>query len=131
MTNTVPEAPASTDAEAALVTEAVEALLAAHDPTAMPAREFRGHQYDHGLAWVHFDKGFGGLGVRPQLQRTVEEQLKEAGAKPADPASFFLQLAGPTIHSHGTDEQKNRFLRPMFTGEHRWCQLFSEPGAGS
>ncbi len=48
-----------------------------------------------------------------------------------DPSSFFLALAGPTIVTHGNDEQKARFLRPMFTGEERWCQLFSEPGAGS
>lgn len=128
MTDTI--APA-VDAEAKLVADAIADLLATHDPTTMSNQEFRGHRYDYGLAWVYFDEGFGGLGVRPQLQRVVEEEVRTAGAKPADPAGFFLNLAGPTIHTHGTDEHKRRFLRPMFTGEERWCQLFSEPGAGS
>jgi alkylation response protein AidB-like acyl-CoA dehydrogenase len=121
----------SVDDEAKLVEDAIADLLKAHDPTTMSREEFRGHQYDRGLAWVQFPEGFGGLGVRPQLQRTVEERLRDAGAKPADPAGFFMHLAGPTIVTHGNDEQKARFLRPMFTGEERWCQLFSEPGAGS
>ncbi len=119
------------DSEAKVVADAVAELLANHDPATMSNREFRGHRYDAGLAWVYFDEGFGGLGVRPQLQKMVEEQLRAAGAKPAEAAGFFLNLAGPTIHTHGTDEHKRRFLRPMFTGEERWCQLFSEPGAGS
>ena len=121
----------ATDSETMLVEAAIADLLDSHDPTTMSGKEFRGYQYDHGLAWVHYEKGFGGLGVRPQLQRLVEEKLKAAGAPAADPASFFLNLAGPTIATHGTDEQKRRFLRPMFSGEERWCQLFSEPGAGS
>ena len=121
----------SPEAEAKKVHDAVADLLRDHDPSALPREEFRGYQYDYGLAWVHFPEGFGGLGVRPQLQRDVERALREAGAKPTDPATFFLNLAGPTIVTHGNDEQKERFLRPMFTGEEKWCQLFSEPGAGS
>ncbi len=121
----------SAESESKVVEDAVTELLAAHDPSKESHEEFRGHQYDFGLAWVHFDEGFGGLGVRPEHQKIVERRLREAGAKPAHPATFFMYLAGPTIVTHGTDEQKNRFLRPMFTGEERWCQLFSEPGAGS
>jgi alkylation response protein AidB-like acyl-CoA dehydrogenase len=117
--------------EDAQVDAALDALLSSNDPKSMSFEEFRGAQYDHGLAWVAFDEGFGGLGVHPGLQRNVEGRLREAGAPPMHAAMFFMHLAGPTIHTHGNDEVRARFLRPMFTGEHRWCQLFSEPGAGS
>ena len=114
-----------------VVDDAVDALLAAHDPTSTSDVEFRGARYDSGLAWVHFPVGFGGLGLRPDLNRHVEKRLRDAGARAAEPTTFFMALAGPTIVTHGSDDQKRRFLRPMFTGEERWCQLFSEPGAGS
>lgn len=125
------ERSATTDAETARVHTALDDFLAAHDPATTDPIEFRGARYDAGLAWVHFPEGFGGLGVRPDLNRIVERRLKEAGAAPTDPTTFFMALAGPTILTHGSDEQKHRFLRPMFTGEEKWCQLFSEPGAGS
>ena len=120
-TNTIPQE----------IDDAIEALLSEHDSTTMSVEEFRGCQYDAGLAWIHFPVGYGGLGLAPRHQRHIERRLREGGAKPADPGTFFFALAGPTIVTHGTDEQKRRFLRPMFTGEERWCQLFSEPGAGS
>ncbi len=113
------------------VTAALDQLLAEHPPTGCSDREFRGHRYDAGLAWVHFPTGFGGLGARPDLNRIVEERVRKAGASAGDPSTFFMALAGPTIVTHGSDEQRRRFLRPMFTGEEKWCQLFSEPGAGS
>ncbi|MGA1052753.1 MAG: acyl-CoA dehydrogenase family protein [Ilumatobacteraceae bacterium] len=124
-----PPAPTTTDLER--VDALLDELLAAHDPKLTSDAEFRGARYDAGLAWVHFPVGFGGLGLRPDLNGHVEKRCREAGAAATDPTSFFMQLAGPTIVTHGSDEQKQRFLRPMFTGEERWCQLFSEPGAGS
>jgi len=123
--------PTSTDSERARVEAVLDELLAAFDPKSVDDRTFRGARYDMGLAWVHFPVGFGGLGVRPDLNRIVEERVRVAGAQPQDPATFFIALAAPTIVTHGSDEVKKRFLRPMFTGEERWCQLFSEPGAGS
>ncbi|MET0324252.1 MAG: acyl-CoA dehydrogenase family protein, partial [Ilumatobacteraceae bacterium] len=128
------DAPTTTvgsDPETQQVEDAITALLAAHDPRTTDNVAFRGARYDAGLAWVHFAKGDGGLGVRPELNRLVERRLIEAGAQPTDPRTFFMALAGPTIATHGSDEVKERFLRPMFTGEEKWCQLFSEPGAGS
>ena len=119
------------NSEETQVTSAIDALLSENDPKKMSYEEFRGAQFDHGLAWVYFDEGNGGLGVNPVLQRQVEVRLRDAGASPKKPAMFFMHLAAPTIHTHGSEESKDRFLRPMFTGEERWCQLFSEPGAGS
>jgi alkylation response protein AidB-like acyl-CoA dehydrogenase len=117
--------------EEARVAAALDALLVGNDPKQMSYEDFRGAQFDHGLAWVYFSEGFGGLDVSPVLQGQVEVRLREAGASPMKAAMFFMRLAGPTIHTHGNEESKSRFLRPMFTGEERWCQLFSEPGAGS
>ena len=121
----------SSDAALSKVQAAIDTFLDGNNPKVMDNGAFRAARYDAGLAWVHFPMGFGGLGLRPELNRTVEERCRRAGAAPQDPATFFIALAGPTIVTHGTDEQKNRFLKPMFTGEERWCQLFSEPGAGS
>jgi hypothetical protein len=118
-------------AEQRAIDAAIDALLAEADPRTLDPIEFRRRRYDHGLAWVYFAQGFGGLGASPQAQAYVERRMRAAGAEPVDSALFFLNLAGPTIHTHGTDEQKRRFLRPMFSGEEKWCQLFSEPGAGS
>jgi alkylation response protein AidB-like acyl-CoA dehydrogenase len=115
----------------ATVDAAIDALLAVADPATTDPVTFRGLRYDHGLAWVSFPVGSGGLGAAPQHQAHVERRLRAAGAPPADPSLFFLNLAGPTIGTWGTEEQKQRFLRPMYAGAERWCQLFSEPGAGS
>jgi alkylation response protein AidB-like acyl-CoA dehydrogenase len=93
---------------------------------------FLGRQFDLGLAWVHFPVGQGGLGLSPRLQRTINETLIPAGA----PIAAYRNVIGhgmgaPTLVTHGTEKQKERYLRPLFTGEEVWCQLFSEPGAGS
>ncbi|MEM7093025.1 MAG: acyl-CoA dehydrogenase family protein [Actinomycetota bacterium] len=115
----------------AQVDAAIDDLIATHDPQTTDDLEFRGHQFDAGLGIVNFGLGHGGLGLEPGLQKHIERRLIDAGRAPEDPRMFFRFLAGPTIHTHGSDDVKRRFLRPMFTGHERWCQLFSEPGAGS
>jgi alkylation response protein AidB-like acyl-CoA dehydrogenase len=113
------------------VDDLVDRLLEENDPA--DAIAFRGAQYDLGLAWVWFPVGFGGLGLAPDLQRRVEERIRTAGvrADALERNGFGIFLAAPTIAAHAGDELKARLLRPLFTGEELWCQLFSEPGAGS
>jgi alkylation response protein AidB-like acyl-CoA dehydrogenase len=82
---------------------------------------------------VHFPEGHGGLGLPQAWQRAVDERFEAAGAPDNNRMSngIGLGMAAPTILRFGTEEQKQRFLRPLWTGEEVWCQLFSEPGAGS
>jgi alkylation response protein AidB-like acyl-CoA dehydrogenase len=118
-------------ADEGLVDELVDRLLAEHDPGG-DRHEFMGAQFDLGLAWVHFPEGEGGLGIAPQLQDVVDARLDRAGAP--RPRSFDVighGMGAPVLVAHGTAAQKARYLRPLFTGAEIWCQLFSEPGAGS
>ena len=118
--------------DAAPITALVDQLLGELDPRSTPPVEFRGRQFDLGLAWVSFPEGSGGLGLPPVLQRGIDDRLAAAGATSPGAREFFgLTMAGPTVASHGSDELQGRLLRRMFTGEDAWCQLFSEPGAGS
>ena len=120
---------ASTEAQ---VQSLVEQLLAENDPSQVDAATFLGAQYDMGLAWVHFPIGYGGLGLSPGVQGVISTMLQRAGA-PTDVRRnpIGLGMGAPTVVTHGSDAQKRRYLRPLFTGEEVWCQLFSEPGAGS
>jgi alkylation response protein AidB-like acyl-CoA dehydrogenase len=116
----------------AIVLERCDALVADHDPATTRAAEFLGAQFDRGLAWVHFPEGCGGLGLSPKLQNTINQRLGAAGAPhPYARNPIGYGMGAPTIVTHGSDDQKRRYLRPLFTGEEIWCQLFSEPGAGS
>jgi alkylation response protein AidB-like acyl-CoA dehydrogenase len=112
--------------------ERVQKLLAGHDPQG-DRMEFLRAQFDAGLAWVHFPAGLGGLDAPRALQSVVDADLAAAGAPTNDPRriGIGLGMAAPTIRTHGTEEQQHRWLRPLWTGDEVWCQLFSEPGAGS
>lgn len=82
------------------------------------------------LVAPHWPERYGGRGLSMSAKLVVTEELIRAGA-PAASNVIAVGWAGPTILRHGTDAQKDRFLEPMLTGDEQWCQLFSEPGAGS
>lgn len=114
------------------VIDLVEELLAKYPPASTDALKFLGAQYDAGLAWVNFPVGFGGLGLSPKYQKIVNERVAAAGGPNAyyrNPIGYGM--CGPTVVEWGSEAQKKRYLRPLFTGEEVWCQLFSEPGSGS
>jgi alkylation response protein AidB-like acyl-CoA dehydrogenase len=114
------------------VDELVDDLLRDLPPASTSPVEFLGAQFDRGLAWVHFPEGDGGLGLSPRLQRAINERIFAAGGpNPVYRNPIGHGMCGPTVVEWGTEAQKDRYLRPMFTGEEVWCQLFSEPGAGS
>jgi alkylation response protein AidB-like acyl-CoA dehydrogenase len=93
---------------------------------------FLGEQFDAGLAWVHHPRGEGGLSLPRRLQGTVDELLDAAGRlSDWHRNPMGIGMCGPAIAAHGTPAQRARHLRPIFTAEELWCQLFSEPGAGS
>jgi alkylation response protein AidB-like acyl-CoA dehydrogenase len=110
----------------------VDRLLDEHDPATTEPAGFWGAQYDLGLAWVHFPPGSGGVGAAPPLQEAVNSRLAAAGAPSNALLNFVgLRLVAATLIAYGTDDQVGRLLRPLFTCREIWCQLFSEPGAGS
>jgi alkylation response protein AidB-like acyl-CoA dehydrogenase len=111
----------------------VREFLAAHDPAAMQPLDFLRARFDAGLAWVHYPPRLGGQGLSRDLQQAVDAEFAAARAPGNHPErnGIGLGMAAPTILAYGNDEQQKRWLRPLWTGEEVWCQLFSEPGAGS
>jgi len=93
-------------------------------------REWQGKLAEAGLAGVTWPKEFGGQGLGPIEQVTVNQEIGRAGV-PGILDVIGVGMLGPTIIAHGTDEQKGRYLGPMLHGDEVWCQLFSEPAAGS
>ncbi len=73
---------------------------------------------------------YGGAGLAPAEVAVLAEELKRIGARPAH-LNFGIWMLGPVLQKYGTEEQKRRFLPPIARGEIRWCQGYSEPGAGS
>ena len=119
--------------DAAALATRVEEFLAAHDPSTTDPGEFLRERFAAGLAWVHYPAGLGGLGAENGLQAAVDAAFAAAGSPENRPRLnvIGLGMAAPTILRFGDDAQKERWLPSLWTGEDIWCQLFSEPGAGS
>ena len=108
----------------------VATLLADHGDDDMTT--FLGAQFDAGLARMDYPVGLGGLDASPKLQEIVDTALDGVDRHyPWMRNAMGIGMCGPTLVARGTREQQERFLRPIFTAEEIWCQLFSEPGAGS
>ncbi len=85
---------------------------------------------DSGWAMPTWPEEHSGRGLARPEANAVSAEIGEAGAL-GPPGGLGTMLAAPTIITHGTDEQKQRFLPKIANGQEAWCQLFSEPGAGS
>ena len=79
---------------------------------------------------IHWPRAFGGRGASPVHVAIFNTEYARARA-PQPVNRVGLNLAGPTLLAHGTDDQKRRWIAPILTAEEIWCQLFSEPDAGS
>jgi alkylation response protein AidB-like acyl-CoA dehydrogenase len=93
-------------------------------------RAWQGRLAAGGLAGVTWPKEFGGQGLGPIEQVIVNQEIGAAGV-PGILDVIGIGMLGPCLIAHGTDEQKARYLGPMLHGDEVWCQLFSEPAAGS
>jgi len=93
-------------------------------------RAWQGKLAEAGLAGVTWPTEYGGQGLGPIEQVIVGQEIAKAGV-PGILDVIGVGMLGPTIIAHGTDEQKARYLGPMLHGDEVWCQMFSEPAAGS
>ena len=86
--------------------------------------------YEAGYVGMLWPKEYGGWGATPMQQAIVQDEMARVSAPPAI-NGLGIGFIGPTIIVHGTEAQKQRYLKKMLTAEEIWCQLYSEPNAGS
>ena len=85
---------------------------------------------DAGLAGITWPVEYGGRGLPGRYQRIYDAEAKAFKVPPRS-LEIGLGMCGPTLLVHASEEQKRAFIPPLLRGEHVWCELFSEPGAGS
>ncbi len=112
------------------VRDAVRAFVAAAWDPDLPLVAWRRRLADAGWAAPSWPARWGGQGLPAWADDVVAHELVTAGAV-GPPIGSGMLLAAPTILEHGPDQVRDRFLLPTITGEQTWCQLFSEPSAGS
>ena len=93
-------------------------------------RVWQGKLAEGGLAGLTWPKEYGGQGLGPIEQVIANQEIARAKV-PGILDAIGVGMLGPTIIAHGSDEQKSRYLAPLLHGDEVWCQLFSEPAAGS
>jgi len=93
-------------------------------------RAWQGKLAEAGLAGVTWPREYGGQGLGPIEQVVCNQEIAKAGV-PGILDAIGVGMLGPTLIAHGSEEQKGRYLGPMLHGDEVWCQLFSEPAAGS
>ncbi len=113
----------------------VRAWLEQHLPrgeikTLEERRHWHRKLHEAGYLGMGWPKEYGGAGARPMEQAVVADEMARVNA-PAPTNGLGLGIVGPTIIVHGTEAQKQRYLRKILTAEELWCQLYSEPNAGS
>ncbi len=108
----------------------VRAWLEANWKPEMSLRDWRDLLADSGWGCPTWPSEWFGRGLPVALGDVVSEEFRRIGAVGV-PGVGGIGLAGVTILEHGSDDLRSRLLRPIVTGEHTWCQLFSEPGSGS
>lgn len=95
-----------------------------------PFKEWQRKKAEAGWTCITWPEEFGGRGGTP-IEQVIWSQEEQDLAHLSSPFIIGLGMGGATIMMHGSDELKDRYIRPMVTGDEIWCQLFSEPTAGS
>ncbi len=94
------------------------------------ARAFQARLHDAGFAGINWPAEYGGQGLGDAEQRAFVD-VSARFSMPVETFSIAMGMCGPTIIALGTEAQKRRFIRPLLRADEIWCQLFSEPDAGS